>query len=468
LNDLGYPAGVAINDNGTLWVSAQNDCIIRRFDSILTKPNYALPDGILGTFGAAGAGCLGSTNVNLTYFGTVYYLTVNPANSNLWAVEYDEGRVLYFSNAQSKANNSGANVVLGQAQVNGSVPSCDAQHLGGNNAGIHYDEDDDTLFVADGANKRVVYWNSAQTLTTGTNITGVIGDPTGSFNCSNNTGSGNATNIGFPYGVFYSNELPGLFLQVADFSGNRIMRYTCATPTFTASVSGSQSVNASSVAPSSVAPSSVAPSSVAAVASSSGAVVASSSGAAVASSSGAIASSSGAVAASSVVVASSSGVVASSSGAVASSSGVAASVSGSGSAPAASVSGSSSVSQSNTPSLSAPPQTPTATPINPPIAGASVVPSECGNGIVELSEECDPGVAVPRTKCCSRVCTNLRVGAVCGKATTRCTKRPKCRKSLNSRGLVCTPGTAKRVGQHCGKGGLFSRKTCKADGSCSK
>jgi hypothetical protein len=76
---------------------------------------------------------------------------------------------------------------------------------------------------------------------------------------------------------------------------------------------------------------------------------------------------------------------------------------------------------------------------------------------------------VPRTKCCTSVCTNLPAGAVCGKPASQCSKRPKCvRNPMVSRQLICQAGLKKKVGTKCGKGGIFSRNTCKADGTCSK
>jgi len=285
-----------------------------------------------------------------------------------------------------------------------------------------------------------------------------------------------------PEGLFYIDQFPGVFLLVADNGNNRVLRFECTNSTFTATDSVTLSVAATSPGSSSGVPASssgplasqsaaaassvvvAANSSVVAAASS---VVGAASSVVAAASSVVVAASSGGVAASSVVVAASSVVAPSSSLDAGSSSGVAPSQSDTPSAAALSLSGT--PSQSSTPSNTLPPQTESNSAIAPPVVASSgAALPVCGNGILETGEQCDAGSAVPRTKCCTSICTKVGAGAVCGKATSKCTKRPKCRKSLGSVSLVCTPGIPKEVGTKCGKGGIFSRKTCKLDGSCSK
>jgi len=129
-----------------------------------------------------------------------------------------------------------------------------------------------------------------------------------------------------------------------------------------------------------------------------------------------------------------------------------------------------SVSQSNSPSVSDPNAlSESVTPIVPPVlasSGVSIIPTVCGNGKLEAGEQCDPGTAIPRTQCCTTFCTSLPVGAICGPAAKLCLTRPKCAKTLASRQLVCKPGKPKRIGTKCGKGGLFSRRTCRAGAIC--
>jgi hypothetical protein len=468
LNDINYPTGVAITNNGSLFASdgdgsASVNCFIRRFDSATNTTDYPTPNSLLGD------GTCTASNASVS--NGVYYLYVDKTNGHLFAADYNFGRVSLFKTAHLRANASGViDTFFGQTNSTAYNVTCDNINLNGP-YGVHFDTAASVLIVSDQNTDRVVFFNNPLLASTGAVINNVLGT-NDTFAC----GTSGATESTFnsPQGLFYSSEFPGIFLMVADNGASRVMRFECTNATFSMSITMSNTSAPSSPGTSTGIPSSsgLIPSSSGLIPSSSG-LIPSSSG--VVPSSVVVASSSG-VAPSSVVVASSSGgapsssgVVPSSSGGAPSSSGVPPSQSDTPSGAALSLTGSGTPSQSSTPSNSLPPQSESNTPIIPPVAGTNgVAAAVCGNGVVEKSEECDAGAAVPRTKCCSPFCTNLRAGAVCGKATTKCTKRPKCRTSLASRQLVCQPGQPKQVGTKCGKGGIFSRKTCKADGSCSK
>jgi len=458
-----------------MFVSDTGNCFIKRFDNANTASDYPTPGGVLGN-----GSCVLS---QASFSNQVNFIFVDEVNGHLFASDSGFNRVLLFKQAHLKPNASGSDSVFGQPDFNSSVGACGVATLK-YPYGIQYDTDDNVLIIVDSQNVRVVFLDNPLTAANGSNFTAVIGQPT---LAACNPGQTNQSTFSNPYGGYYSNDFPGVFLLVTDYSSHRVTRFQCTNSTFSRSVTLSgtiaASVNLTSVAASTAAGSVnassvvVASSSGAVVNASSSGVVASSSGAVVASSSGAAGanSSSGAVAPSSsgaAVNASSSGAAGanSSSGAVApSSSGAAVAPSSSGAALSSTAT--TSTSQSNTPSETNPQNTATATPIAPPPvqpSGAIIKAPVCGNGAIETGEECDAGAAVPRTKCCTSFCTNLAVRSICGKATSQCTKRPKCGKSLNSRQLVCNPGVAKPVGTHCGRGGIFSRKTCKADGSCSK
>jgi len=473
LNDMSSPYGVAVSNNQTMWVADQGNNLVKRFDNVLSLPNYQAPNGFFG---------INATN-NLTQstFNNLQYLALDRVNGHLFVS--DGGRILLFKNAATKGNSSAADTVIGSTDFVSTASACNASQINGA-VGISYDSNTNSLFVADSGNSRVLVFSSPAAAANGSAATAQIGQAD-LTTCVAPGGVANASNIN-PWDVTYSPDFPGLFVLIADTGFSRVSRHQCSNSTFSATTTRSASVPASSIVPNSS--SGVPASSSGVIASSSGAVAASSSGAVAASSSGAVAaSSSGAIAASSSgVVASSSGVVANSSvivanssvnasvpASVAASSAIPPSGSDTASGPALSISGTSSKSLSNTPSETNPNAlTPSNSAIAPPppvVFGTSGVKlAVCGNGALEAGEECDPGAAVPRTKCCTQFCTSLAVRAVCGRATSQCTKRPKCGRSQTSRQLVCNAGVAKPVGTRCGRGGLFSRKTCKADGTCSK
>jgi hypothetical protein len=468
LNDILYPVGVAITNNGSLFASdedgsASTNCFIRRFDSATNTTDYPTPNSLLGD----GFCFISNSSVS----DDVGYLYVDKVAGHLFAADLTFGRVSLFKTAHLRANASGViDTFFGKINSTDTNNTCDNVQLAVP-YGVFYDSASSVLIVSDISQNRVVFYNNPLFASTGAVMNNVLG-ANDTFTCP--AGTTTQSTFSQPKGLFYSTEFPGIFLMVADHFNQRVLRFECTNATFSMSITMSNTS-----APSSPGTSTGIPSSSGIPASSSGVVpssvvVPSSSG--VVPSSVVVASSSG-VAPSSVVVASSSGVAPSSSGVVASSSGVVPSSSGAvpsqsdtPSGAALSLTGSGTPSQSSTPSNSLPPQSESNTPIIPPVAGTNGVAAAavCGNGVIEKSEECDAGAAVPRTKCCSAFCTNLPAGAVCGKATSKCTKRPKCRTTLASRQLVCQAGQPKKVGTKCGRGGIFSRKTCKADGSCSK
>jgi hypothetical protein len=448
LNDLPYPTGVAVTNNGSLFVSdgantAIVNCFIKRFDGAGNTTNYPAPNSLLGD------GVCGPVS-NSSVSPYLYYLSVDKVNGHLFAADYNYRRVILFKSAHLKPNASGAiDTFFGQATNIAQNNTCSDINLEAP-VGVFFDSAKSVLIVADQNQNRIAFYDSPLAASTGQPINNVLG--VANTSVCNNAGGNTQSTFSNLAGVTYDISFPGVFLLAADNGNHRGLRFECTNATFSMSITMSNTSAASSPGTSTGIPSSsglppsssgVAPSSV---------VVASSSG--VAPSSVVVPSSSG-VAPSSVVVASSSGVVVPSQSDTAS-------------AAALSLTGSGTPSQSRTPSNTFPPQSDSNTPIIPPPAGSSAGLAVCGNGVVERAEECDAGAAVPRTKCCTAFCTTLPAGSPCGRATSKCTKRPKCRNSLASRTPVCQPGQPKKVGTKCGKGGIFSRKTCKADGSCSK
>jgi len=317
--DFNAPSGVAVTNNGTLWVADTFNYYLKRFDTIFSSGNYPNPNGLLGT----GA----SSPVNASNMAFPNFISVDKANGNLFISDLTNGRVMLYLSAQTKGNFSQADKVFGQPSFTDSIGAFNATCMVRPN-GVFYDSATDSLFVTDqgttNERSRVLIWTNTLLQPNGSSASFVIGRSDFSQNGVPGTPSG--SNFNSPYDVSYSIEFPGLFMLVVDQGNNRVVRFSCTNSTFTSTKSLSKSVPATSPGSSSGAPLSssppVAASSSGAIApSSSGAVVASSSGAVAVSSSGAVAASSGAVAASSGAVAASSGAVAASSGAVAASSG---------------------------------------------------------------------------------------------------------------------------------------------------
>jgi hypothetical protein len=408
LSDFDFPYGVAITNNGTMYVAGGDAsttfCVIKRFDNAHLASDYPAPNSLLGN-----GTCSGVVSQN-TISDNVLFLSVDPVNGHLFVADGGYNRVLLFKQAHLKANLSGADTVFGQPNFTANVGGSCGDAILDFPWGIYYESDSDVIIVTDFNNNRVVFFDNALTTANGPNISAVLGQPLTS-SCA--PGSANQSTFNSPEAVFYSSDFPGVFLLVADYANNRITRFQCTNNTFslteTLSNTLNASINASSIAPSSIAASTIAASSV--VANSS--VVASSvAGSSVAASPASLAASS--VAASSV-------------------------------APSVinTITGSTSASQSNTPSQTGTPsssRSATRTGTN-----SKTATSNCGNGIKEPTEQCEGGA------CCSHRCRFYKANRPCGfrpAGTAKiCVRKRRC----NGLG-VCRPAVIKQnVKRRCKK-----------------
>ena len=89
---------------------------------------------------------------------------------------------------------------------------------------------------------------------------------------------------------------------------------------------------------------------------------------------------------------------------------------------------------------------------------------ECGNGIVEDSEQCDPGADIPGD-CCTSACTLGSVETECRPAVGACDVAESCDGVSNA----CPADTFAEVGTACGgsDGACDALDTCDGSGSCT-
>jgi hypothetical protein len=85
-----------------------------------------------------------------------------------------------------------------------------------------------------------------------------------------------------------------------------------------------------------------------------------------------------------------------------------------------------------------------------------LVPGQCGNGQVEGTEQCDPGVRFKNghiislfkgQSCCNLNCKWQREGAPCGKGKTTCFRKSRCQRSGGA--ATCVPGAQKAPNAVC-------------------
>jgi hypothetical protein len=216
-NGIGFPNGVVIDNNQTLWIADTNNCLVKKYYMALTLGNNPTPNGYLGKVNSVGI-----CGVTQSSFTIPRFLGIDRDVGHLFVTDYI--RVLAFRDAQSKENGADADIVFGQ-------PDFTSQNFAGcsiasvNNPGEpFYDSISDTLIVADQENQRVVMWNGAMSAGNGDSANILIGQPT--YTMCPFSASLNASNFGEPYGIDYSSSsLGGAGLLVSDYYFERMLRF---------------------------------------------------------------------------------------------------------------------------------------------------------------------------------------------------------------------------------------------------
>jgi sugar lactone lactonase YvrE len=174
-NTIPGPYGLAVNDNGTLFVVDQRAHRVLRYDNAATKASGANADGVLGQKDFASRVwnySAGGNTPSANGFETPLSIALDPSG-NLFVLDQANQRVLRFNGAAGKANGAAADGVLGQpdfvsngyktTQAGFYSAQCIAVDASGN------------LYVADGSNHRVVRFNSAAAKTNGAGADAVFG-----------------------------------------------------------------------------------------------------------------------------------------------------------------------------------------------------------------------------------------------------------------------------------------------------
>lgn len=148
-----------------------------------------------------------------------YGLAIGP-NGELWVSDYGNNRILRFDDAATIASGSDADAVLGQPDFLSGSNNLTQDGLFGPR-GLFVDFDGN-LIVADARNKRVVVYADAASKFDGANADVVLGQPDFTSNGSRFSQSIMAS----PAGIFLTDDR---VLYVADASANRILIYDDVT-----------------------------------------------------------------------------------------------------------------------------------------------------------------------------------------------------------------------------------------------
>jgi sugar lactone lactonase YvrE len=216
---MSAPYGLAVDPTThKVFVADTSNHRVLRFASVISLNNGAAAEGVLGqsnfTSGFSNRG--GTTEANTLSSPSGVFVD---SSGRLWVADSGNHRVLRFDNAANLANGISANGVLGQTNFTDS-------NFATSQSGMFFPYDvfvdsSGILWVADGANNRVVRFNSAATKPNGANANGVLGQP--GFN--SNTAATSQNGMDSPFGVYV--DQAGR-LWVAEFGNNRVLRFNGA------------------------------------------------------------------------------------------------------------------------------------------------------------------------------------------------------------------------------------------------
>ncbi len=167
---MNIPFGLTVGPDGELWVVDQTNNRVLRFDNAATASSGADADGVLGQsdFSTSTVGA-GTTGLN-----EPHDVAVN-SDGVLFILDTDNNRVLVFTDAVNKSDGAAADAVLGQPDFATTDPDTSQSTLR-YARGIAVDSNG-TLFVSDQSNKRIMIFDDAGNLSSGSNADRQIGQP---------------------------------------------------------------------------------------------------------------------------------------------------------------------------------------------------------------------------------------------------------------------------------------------------
>lgn len=201
-SSIGSPAGLFVDSGGRLWVAAENERRVLRFDNAAAKANGANAEGVLGQANFTNSSA--ATSQNGLDAPTDVHID---AAGRLWVADSFNQRVLRFDNAATKADGANADGVLGQTDFTTNTPGTSQSKFmftdGSFFVGVGITTDaEGRLYVGDRFNNRIMIFNDAATKANGGNADNVLGQ-TDFTTSTANTGGRSATSLNAPTGVFF-------------------------------------------------------------------------------------------------------------------------------------------------------------------------------------------------------------------------------------------------------------------------
>ncbi|NJM37598.1 MAG: hypothetical protein HC845_06935 [Akkermansiaceae bacterium] len=215
-NQMNAPFDLWIDSGDRLWVADAGNHRVLRFDNISNKPNGANADAVLGQSGFG----MSAPNTGAAGFQDPYGVTVS-ATGALFVSSTSQFRVMRFDNAASLANGAAANAVFGAADLTSTGGGSSASRFSYvYGAGV---SPDDSLWVNDPFNNRLLRFSNASTKPSGADADGVLGQPNFTSSDSATTSRG----LNFPYNRPFI-DVDGS-VWVADQGNTRVLRFPADT-----------------------------------------------------------------------------------------------------------------------------------------------------------------------------------------------------------------------------------------------
>jgi sugar lactone lactonase YvrE len=209
---MNLPTGLWVDSGDRLWVADNGNNRVLRYDNATSRSNGGLAEGVLGQTNA-GNSALRSGPGGLQ---APHGVTVS-SSGTLFVACTGANRVMRFNNAANLANNSDASAALGQPNLNSEAAGTSATQMN-LPFGVAISADD-TLWVTEGGNNRVIRFNNASTKATGAAADGIIGQASFSTSAPALSVRGLKTPAYNPF-IDSSGSL-----WVSDFGNHRVLRF---------------------------------------------------------------------------------------------------------------------------------------------------------------------------------------------------------------------------------------------------
>jgi sugar lactone lactonase YvrE len=223
-NRLNSPRATAFDAvNGKVYVVDAGNHRVLRFPATATGQIGAMPDAVFGqvnfTGNLANRGLGAPTDSTLNFPRDILL----DSQGRLWIADGNNNRVLRFDNAAFLGNGAPASAVLGQAGFTTNASGATGATMNGP-SGLALGADD-SLWVVDRFNHRVLRFLSVSGKANGATADFVVGQPNLTSVASNQGGATGANTLSTPIGLFLDASDN---LWVGDSQNHRVLRYAAA------------------------------------------------------------------------------------------------------------------------------------------------------------------------------------------------------------------------------------------------